>query len=150
MAKGEAILAAFSAAITAQEAEMKGLPHSNLSRQLAPMRKRVTEDILAAAKQHAVTSGKWMMFPSPDDVNAAWRLVADATASGQLGSGAKVATDAGHDRARLICVYTPDFADLDDVRRVLGKLEGMGLVHTRGPWGEKRGIYYKCGWSPYS
>lgn len=42
--------------------------------------------------------------------------------------------------ARLICVYTKDFTDVADVRRVLLGLVEMGLVRADMP----RGITYKC------
>ncbi|KAI4664273.1 uncharacterized protein J4E79_003776 [Alternaria viburni] len=48
----------------------------------------------------------------------------------------KVATDDGKDE-RLICVYTKDFLDADDVLRVLHELETMGLINVG------RTIYYK-------
>jgi hypothetical protein len=44
------------------------------------------------------------------------------------------------DPTRLICVYTKDFTDVEDVRRVLHALIEMGLVAADMP----RGIAYKC------
>ena len=77
-----------------------------------------------------------------------WQHVADATVNGQLGSSAKVATDSGVDqqgRQRLVCVYTEDFANEGDVKRVLKKLVEMGLVNKKEALGASRGLYYKCG-----
>ena len=87
-----------------------------------------------------------MLFPMADDVNRFWSLVATATAAGELGHAAKVAADdgSGNASARLICVYTEDFSDKEDVKRVLGRLVDMGLVTRKGPMGEDRGIYYKA------
>lgn len=84
-----------------------------------------------------------MLFPQPADVNRVWGLVAAATAKGELGIAAKVATDGGDGErvSRLVCVYTGDFSDGGDVRRVVEGLVGMGLVGTGG----ERGVYYKCG-----
>jgi hypothetical protein len=77
----------------------------------------------------------------PSTVDAVWAVVAKATAQGELGTAAKVAPDEGDDRRpRVICIYTPDFTDLDDVTRVLRKMKDLGLVDTRG-----KPIYYKCG-----
>lgn len=142
---GQGILDDLSVALAATQAELKANPTASLARQLTLTRSRATERILAAAKHHAVTSGKWMLFPTPADVNSVWRLVATATASGHLGSGAKVAAAPGDDRVRLICVYTADFSHQGDLRRVLAHLDELGLVRAKGTWGVERGIYYKCG-----
>lgn len=81
-----------------------------------------------------------MIFPSPSEVNEVWSVVAHATANNQLGISSKVAPDDGDDRsARLICIYTNDFEDMNDVRRVLLKLKDLGLVQ------KSKAIYYKCG-----
>lgn len=87
-----------------------------------------------------------MLFPIAEDVNRIWSLVAAATADGELGHAAKVATDdgSGNQGSRLICIYTEDFSDKEDVKRVLKRLVGMGLVNGKGPMGEERGIYYKA------
>ena len=80
-----------------------------------------------------------------------WGVVATATANGELGIAAKVATtDAGEEgegKARLVCVYTGDFGDGGDVRRVVGRLVGLGVVGAGGGGGGggERGIYYKSG-----
>lgn len=157
MEDGTRLLDECSAAMTEKEAALEGRPQSVLARQLTAERERVTDRILAAAQTRGVTSGKWMLFPSPRDVDAVWRTVADATASGQLGSAAKVATKSAAEeeaesqgraesgRPRLVCVYTTDFADVADVQRVLRKLDQLGLVRKRGSWGVGGGIYYKCG-----
>ncbi len=83
-----------------------------------------------------------MLFPLPDRVNGIWKLVAESTASGELGKAAKVGTDdgRGESAARLVCVYTEDFSDGEDVKRVLRKMKSIGLLDAAG-----RDIYYKCG-----
>jgi len=51
----------------------------------------------------------------------------------------EVATDEGDDRkVRLICIYTKDFSDMQDVGRVVRKMRDLGLIETR------KAIYYKC------
>ena len=113
---------------------------------LAKHRREAETKLLEAAKAYEVTTGKWMFFPLPEDVDSVWGAVAGGTAEGKLGCGAKVAPDEGKgDRVgRLVCVYTQDFSDRDDVKRVLLQLVDMGLVQRRGGMV----IYYKCG-KPY-
>lgn len=82
-----------------------------------------------------------MIFCPPQDVNAVWGVVARATANNELGTAAKVAPDEGTaQKERLICIYTHDFSDREDVARVVQKIKELGLIDSRG-----RGIYYKCG-----
>lgn len=89
-----------------------------------------------------------MLFPKPEDVNGVWKLVAEAVTDGRLGDTAKVApadppdhfsTAQKQQANHLICVYTKDFSDLDDVRRVLEELIELGLA----PRAADGAIYYK-------
>ena len=82
-----------------------------------------------------------MLFCPTPDVNAVWSVIARATAQNDLGIAAKVAPYDGDPRKdRLICVYTKDFTNRDDVTRVLKKLKALGLFEMKG-----RPLYYKCG-----
>jgi hypothetical protein len=82
-----------------------------------------------------------MLFTSPQRVNETWAIVAHAVATNQLGQLAKVAPrDASSSRTeRLICIYTKDFSDKEDVVRVLRKIKDLDLIDSG------KGIYYKCG-----
>ena len=145
---GEKILSDFSARKAEIETEMSGRPKSTMARKLTEERKAVEEALLAAAVENNCTSGKWMLFPMPEELTHTWGLVATATARNDLGIAAKVAADEGKGNRlpRLICIYTRDFADMEDVKRVLWKLVEMELVQrpARDPKGV-RSIYYKCG-----
>ncbi|KAF2495339.1 DUF1917-domain-containing protein [Lophium mytilinum] len=94
------------------------------------------------AMKHGVLSGKWMFFPTAKDLPRMWKALAEGTIQNRLGTGAKVATDNGSAKSgsRLICIYTHDFTDTEDVRRVLDELVRMGLVDADMP----QGIFYKC------
>lgn len=84
-----------------------------------------------------------MLFCDPAEVNTVWAIVARGTANNELGIASKVAPDDGDERKpRLICIYTKDFNDLDDVSRVVQKMRDLKLVETR------QAIYYKCGMFP--
>lgn len=82
-----------------------------------------------------------MIFCETDEVDTIWTTVARATASNELGIAAKVATR-GYDtrEPRLVCIYTKDFTDMDDVARIVSKMRDLGLINMRG-----KPIYYKCG-----
>ena len=144
--RGRKILERFQGTRSGIEASMAGKAKGTIGRKLTPLRKQLEADLYAAAKEKGCTSGKWMLFPMADDVNRSWSLVATATAAGELGHAAKVATDdgSGNVTPRLICIYTEDFSDKEDVKRVVGRLVEMGLVNGKGPMGEEKGIYYKA------
>ncbi|KAI9723646.1 MAG: hypothetical protein M1812_000946 [Candelaria pacifica] len=122
------------------EGEMKGKAKGTITRRLTPLVKGLQDRISEVAREKGCTSGKWMLFPMPEHVNKTWSLIATAVVNNELGSTAKIATDEGKgDRvSRLICVYTDDFSDTDDVKRVIAKLVEMGLVER------SKSIYYKC------
>ncbi|KAL8844314.1 MAG: hypothetical protein Q9176_001224 [Flavoplaca citrina] len=145
MKVAEELLQAFTAKKNDIETSMAGKAKGSVTRKLTPLRKALENDLYGAAKKKHCTSGKWMLFPYPEDVNPQWAIVAEATVNRELGTAAKVAPDdnKGDRVPRLICVYTKDFSDLDDVKRVLGRLVELGLVKKKGA-GDERGIYYKA------
>jgi hypothetical protein len=83
-----------------------------------------------------------MLFCDAHVVNVMWETVARATANNELGIAAKVAPRDGENpkKERLICIYTNDFKDRQDVGRVLQRLRELRLVESRG-----RLLYYKPG-----
>lgn len=111
---------------------------AGLTRRLKVLRRTLEEDIFALARETGVITGKWMLFPTASRVDAVWEAVVEATVNGELGIGAKVATDQGEGRgkARAMMVYTRDYEDTEDIRRVLERLAEMGLAKTA--------IYYKA------
>lgn len=143
-AAGTQLLETFSSKKAELEASMVGKAKGTLTRKLNPLRQKLETDLLAAARERGCTTGKWMLFPPLGDVDSVWGEVATGTAEGELGVAAKVAAREGEGEVErgegsLVCVYTKDFADSGDVKRVLLALKGMGLLRDEG-----RGIYYKC------
>jgi len=84
---------------------------------------------------------QWMLFPQADDVPRAWKLICEAVVEDRLGPSAKIGTEGlkGRRNQRLICVYTRDFSDQEDVRRVAEELASMNLAPRDG----SKGLYYK-------
>ncbi|MCJ1388975.1 hypothetical protein MMC18_001827 [Xylographa bjoerkii] len=142
---GAAILSNFETRRAGIEASMQGRPAQTLTKKLNQLRETVRTAILAAARANGCAWGKWMLFPTAADVNRVWGVVARATAAGELGGAAKVATEDGQGErvGRLICIYTEDFSDKEDVKRVLLKLVELGLANRRSEWGQDMGISYK-------
>ncbi|OTA99492.1 hypothetical protein M426DRAFT_325088 [Hypoxylon sp. CI-4A] len=98
------------------------------------------KDILDLAKAHHVRCGKWMLFCTAFQVNEIWEIIAKATSNNELGIAAKVAPRSTVDKRteRLICVYTNDFSDTKDVKRVAERLKQLGVIQARG-----KPLYYK-------
>lgn len=77
--------------------------------------------------------GKWLVFVPVETVDAAWAKIKEAVEQGRLGSTAKVATAkksplATNAAERVICVYTDDWTDEYDVRRVHAELYTLGFT----------------------
>ncbi|HOX35789.1 MAG TPA: DUF1917 domain-containing protein [Methanoregulaceae archaeon] len=81
-------------------------------------------------------AGKWLIFQEPDQVDALWKKVRDATVAGELGISAKVSTAKpnpdSRDTRKVIYVYTKDWADESDVMRVRERLKGLGVIDRIG------------------
>jgi len=106
-----------------------------------------------------ILSGKWMMFVKTPDVDRVWAVIVHGVVSGRLGCTAKVGpkSSAHPCETHLICVYTDDFRDKDDVDRVLKELRRLGFeagmsykadvatylgIYRNNPWGISPNFYY--------
>lgn len=128
------------------EAQHPTKPAGSITRMMKAERDRLEPAILALARGKRILSGKWMFFPPVEDADRFWRIVAEATWQGKLGSVSKVATSEENKAAHLICVYTDDFTDESDVTRVLLALCDLGLVDksVKDNDAAAKVIYYKC------
>lgn len=144
-----------------------GVKGAAVTRQITKEREDAVADVLMLARMLKVRTGKvlsplpltpflllprsltkeqikWMLFVPPAHVDQVWSAVVRATLKNELGIAAKVAPrpERGSTKERLICVYTYDFGDREDVARVLTRLRELELVRT-GPGAQW--IYYKTG-----
>lgn len=83
--------------------------------------------------RHTERGGKWLLFVNREDVDEAWKSVTRALGAGMLGSSAKVSTarpnpHGDNPRQHIICVYTYDSDDHDDVMRVRASLRELGFT----------------------
>ena len=80
-------------------------------------------------------NGKWMIYAHDSEVDQVWITIRNAVVGGLLGSSAKVATMKPSPIAvkpdhKVICIYTYDSEDRDDVVRILTALrEDLGIQH---------------------
>jgi Domain of unknown function (DUF1917) len=77
-------------------------------------------------------SGKWLIFVPLDELDDAWAKIKKATEAGLLGNSSKAATALSNPNAadptkRVICVYTYDSDDREDVMRVRQALRDLGF-----------------------
>lgn len=105
-----------------------------------PKPSEVTEDYWLHADRKTGTypadtenRGKWLVFVPISQVDEVWAKIKLATEAGRLGSSAKVATarpnpNATNPDARVICVYTYDWTDEEDVRQVRKELRELGIT----------------------
>ena len=78
-------------------------------------------------------SGKWLIFVDRNEVDTVWATIKQATEEGKLGGSAKVSTAkpnqyATDPKTKVICVYTYDWTDEADVRRIRAELRALGIT----------------------
>ena len=78
-------------------------------------------------------SGKWLIFVPLAEIDRLWEKIERSTEKGQLGSVSKVATakhnpDASNSSAKVICVYTYDWTERQDVMRIRKELRELGIT----------------------
>jgi len=107
--------------------------------------------------RHTERGGKWLVFVPPDAVDEVWSRIKRTTEEGRLGGASKVATARpnphARSKAKVICVYTYDWKDEDDVRRVREELRKLGIVDKifyKTDEDTRRGRYGGAGEGPVS
>ncbi|MDO8529551.1 MAG: DUF1917 domain-containing protein [bacterium] len=83
--------------------------------------------------QHSVYGGKWLIFVNNRSVDRIWMKIKTATEEGRLGGIVKVATAKinpgfASSKVKVICVYTYDWRDEKDVKRVREELKKIGIA----------------------
>jgi len=73
-------------------------------------------------------SGKWLIFHPTSEIDAAWAKIWKACGKKLLGSGCKVSTlrSRKSDGKHVICCYTDDYENKEDVLRVRWALWDLG------------------------
>ncbi|KAL9952494.1 hypothetical protein ACROYT_G039760 [Oculina patagonica] len=130
-----------------------------------------------ASQQSSGMEGEWIVFKGdvslddflrrnrsslikksrhPARIDAIWTSVAKAVVSGSLGFAAKVSTREPEEKTHVICVYTEDFTNEEQVRAVEKGLREVGIItamsykpdvyttlgiYRKNPWGLKPTIY---------
>jgi hypothetical protein len=82
---------------------------------------------------HTEYGGKWLLFVNKDEVDDLWEVIRNLTENGMLGGESKVATAKDNPNAadpdkKVICVYTYDYRDKDDVMRIRQVLRAAGII----------------------
>lgn len=76
--------------------------------------------------------GKWLIYASTSTIDALWKPIQQATQQGQLGDCSKVSclgiAQWSHTKEHLICVYTSDYRNKEDVYRVRDVLRSLGIA----------------------
>lgn len=86
--------------------------------------------------ERGLKGGKWLLFANVNDIDELWAKIKKATEEGKLGAEAKVSTpkpkpaDIGHKKGEhVICVYTYDYTDEKDVKRIREELRKLGITN---------------------
>jgi len=79
--------------------------------------------------EHTKDGGKWLIFCSKEEVDSIWSKIKKAQDKGFLGDMSKVSTALSQKyKNSVICVYTYDSTDKDDVLRVRKSLSDLGFT----------------------
>lgn len=82
---------------------------------------------------HTSRGGKWLVFVNSHNLDKIWTKIRIAVEEGKLGGMAKAATAKPNSHARnsnrkVICVYTYDWKDRRDVKRIREELRNIGII----------------------
>jgi len=82
---------------------------------------------------YSENGGKWLIFVPIERIDRVWSQIKLATEAGRLGEQSKVATvktnpNATNSNIKVICVYTYDWTDEEDVMQIRQELRRLGIT----------------------
>jgi hypothetical protein len=98
------------------------------------------------AQRSGILVGKWLIHRIDSEIDLAWKKIAENVWHGHLGISAKSSTALKKSRRYVMCVYTENYLDLLDVKRVRKKLRNLGFSEElcyKPDIYSYLGIYYK-------
>jgi len=103
-------------------------------RQKTQFRKEARDEIIRTAIAHNDTAGKWILCPFAEKADEIWEKITYATTLRDLTHHAKIATTNMDKPPAVypICIYVTDFSDKEEVKRVLSKLQELGIARRYG------------------
>ena len=83
--------------------------------------------------EHSENGGKWLIFIPTQKIDDMWGKIRTATEEGLLGDSSKVSTarpnpNAANSDTKVICVYTYDWTDELDVKKIRESLRQLGIT----------------------
>lgn len=118
---------------------------------------RVNADFVRQlAEKYSYKSGKWLIYSASAQIDEIWKSVAAAVVSRSLGHAAKVSPRDREKNTHVICVYTEDFTNKEQVQAVEKGLRKIGVtsvmsykadvyttlgIYRDNPWRLKPTIY---------
>ena len=81
--------------------------------------------------EHTSRGGKWLIFVGSHNLSRIWSKIKIAVEEGKLGGLAKVprhSSRAQSPSSGVICVYTYDWKDAQDVKRIREELRKIGII----------------------
>ena len=83
----------------------------------------VNEDYKFKKEESLRESGKWLIFEHESEIDETWEKIKLATQNGMLGPSSKVSTakespNSSDKSIKVICVFTEDYNDKEDVQRI--------------------------------
>lgn len=93
------------------------------------------ELIVELAKKHNVLHGKWLLKVKSESASEVWPKIRSACIAGKLGSTAKI-SDQPENGTFVICAYSNNFNDREDVLRVRRAIHELGIY-------TKTALHYK-------
>ncbi|MBI4262107.1 DUF1917 domain-containing protein [Candidatus Uhrbacteria bacterium] len=97
--------------------------------------------------EHTSRGGKWLIFVGGHNLSRIWRRIRSATEEGKLGGLAKASKHGSRAQSPnngVICVYTYDWKDIHDVKRIREELRKIGIIRKisyKTDEDTERGVY---------
>ncbi|MEK7068784.1 MAG: putative phosphothreonine lyase domain-containing protein, partial [Patescibacteria group bacterium] len=87
---------------------------------------------------------KWLVFVNDHSLPGVWNKIKTALEEGKLGDLAKTSAKRSGSERKVICVYTYDWTDREDVKRVREELRRIGITRKipyKADEDTERGVY---------
>lgn len=87
------------------------------------------DNINDIAEKYNILSGKWLIYKKTTQIDNLWKDISINCIKGFLGPSVKVSPKDNYNKQHVICVFTKNYLDKENVYKIRDNLKNIGVIN---------------------